>query len=147
MRLHDIKLRKTRMFKSKRIGRGYGSGKGGHTVGRGTKGQKSRSGSKSMLSFEGGNVPMHRRLPKFRGFRNINRVSYDAVNFSDLEKNYKADSLVDMVSLKKKGLIKKRSKYAKILGKGKLTKKLKFSGVSVSKQSMEVLKKLGCEFK
>ena len=70
MELEKIALRKNRIKKAKRLGRGYGSGVGGHTVGRGTKGQKSRSGHKSLQFFEGGNVPFFRRMPKYKGFNN-----------------------------------------------------------------------------
>lgn len=143
MELHNLKRRKNRIKKSKRVGRGYGSGKGGHTVGRGIKGQKSRSGAKSMLGFEGGNVPLYKRLPKFRGFRNINRVEYAPVNFADLEKNFKAGELVSPKTLKEKGLVKKRARLVKILSKGELTKKLEYSDVKFSKSAAEKIAELG----
>ncbi len=147
MRLSQIPKRKNRKGKKKRVGRGYGTGVGGHTVGKGMKGQKSRAGAKSMLGFEGGNVPLYRRLPKFRGFTNPTRKDYEPVNFADLEKHYKEGESVSMKTLKEKGIIKKRTKNVKILGKGELTKKLKFVGLAVSKKAHAELEKLGCDFK
>ena len=71
MYLHSLPKRNNRKEKAKRIGRGYGTGVGGHTVGRGMKGQKSRSGHKSLVGFEGGQTPFFRRMPKFMGFKPI----------------------------------------------------------------------------
>ncbi|MEA3357445.1 MAG: 50S ribosomal protein L15 [Patescibacteria group bacterium] len=143
MELHSLKKRINRKFRSKRRGRGYGSGKGGHTTGSGMKGQKSRSGYSKGAGFEGGNVPLYRRLPKFRGFRNPNRTEYAPVNFSDLEKHFADGEKVSITTLKEKGLIKKRAKHAKILAKGELTKKLVFSGVKISRSALEVINKVG----
>ncbi|MFH1547190.1 MAG: 50S ribosomal protein L15 [bacterium] len=141
MKLNEIPQRKNRIMKAKRIGRGYGSGKGGHTVGKGQKGQKSRSGGKTKLGFEGGKVPLFRKLPKFRGFRNPTRVEYQVINFADLEKNFKIGEEVSVKILREKGMIRKKTKDVKILGKGKLTKKLKFKDVKISaKANIEVEK-------
>lgn len=147
MQLHNLIERKNRTRRSKRVGRGYGSGKGGHTSTRGQKGQKSRAGYKSKMGFEGGNVPLYRRLPKFRGFNNPSRVSYEPVNFSDIEKNYKDGDTVSLSTLREKGMIKKLSKNVKILAKGELSKKVKFSGVLFSKKALETAEKLGCQVK
>lgn len=147
MQLQNLKRRNNRIMKAKRVGRGYGSGRGGHTCGRGQKGQKSRSGGKVKIGFEGGNVPLYRRLPKFRGFRNPTRVAYEAINFSDLEKNYKDGETVSPVTLKEKGLLKKGTTKVKILGKGKLTKKLAFKGVSFSENAKAVVEKLSGKVK
>lgn len=146
MKAHAIKARKVKKA-SKRLGRGYGSGVGGHVVGRGQKGQKSRSGHKSMVFFEGGNVPFYRRIPKFRGFKRLTKVKAQAVNLEDLEKNFKENEIVSIDSLKKKGLIRKTTKRVKILGLGNLTKKLKFEGVEFSIPAKKVIDKLGCEIK
>ncbi len=142
MELNALPKRKKQRNKSKRVGRGYGSGKGGHTVGRGQKGQRSRSGGKTKVGFEGGNVPLYRRLPKFRGFRNPDRVEYQVINFADLEKNFKSGEEVSKKNLMEKGMIRKKTKNVKVLGKGKLTKKLKFKDVKMSKSASEIVKKL-----
>lgn len=147
MQLHALKPRNNRKKGSKRVGRGYGSGKGGHTCGRGMKGQKSRSGYKKKPGFEGGNVPLFRRLPKYRGFNNPTRVEYEPVNLSDLETHYKDGEEVSLKTLREKGLIKKRANNVKILGKGKLSKKLVFSGVVFSSKARELIEKLGGKVK
>lgn len=132
MFLERIPRRNKRKSKAKRIGRGYGSGVGGHTVGRGTKGQKSRTGHKSTVFFEGGNVPFFRRIPKYRGFKRTLKVHFEPVNVSTLEQEYKAGETVSLESLKEKGLIRKRSENVKILGNGEISKKLKISGLPIS---------------
>ncbi len=120
----------------KRLGRGPGSGHG-KTSGRGHKGFKSRSGSGIKPGFEGGQMPLQRRLPK-RGFNNIFRTSFAIVNVKDLEK-FEDGSSVDRESLIKAGLIKSQDKNVKILGDGTLTKKLT---VSVDKLSENARKKI-----
>ena len=137
MFLEKIPKRKNRKKKAKRIGRGYGSGTGGHTVGRGTKGQKSRSGHKSTLFFEGGNVPFFRRIPKYRGFNKPDKVEYDAVNVGTLNEEFKASEEVSLETLKEKGLIRKRSSHVKILGSGDISKKLKIVGLPLSETARE----------
>ncbi len=130
MRLHELQntfQRKTR----KRVGRGDGSGNG-RTAGRGDKGQGARAGSKRRLHFEGGQIPLFRRLPK-RGFTNPNHTSYAVVNISYLENNFSAGDEVSKVILKEHGLLSKPDAPLKILGDGELTKSLtvcadKFSG-------------------
>ncbi len=135
--LQDIGKRNKRKYKGKRLGRGYGSGVGGHTVGRGQKGQLSRSGHKSTLGFEGGNVPIYRRMPVFRGFKNINRKEYFAVNISDLEANFKSGDVVTLDALKEKTLVKSREELVKILGFGEIKKKITVKGLPVSKSAEE----------
>lgn len=142
MRLNEIPKRKNRKNKAKRIGRGYGSGKGGHTVGKGQKGQKSRSGYNKGIGFEGGNVPLYRKLPKFRGFKNVSRTDYQVINFADLEKHFKSGEEVSLKSLWDKGLVRKKTKNVKILGKGTLTKKLKFKDVKISNKAKTEIEKL-----
>lgn len=132
MFLHSIPKRKNRKMPGKRIGRGVGSGVGGHTATRGQKGQKSRSGHKSMVMFEGGNVPFHRRMPKYRGFTNTEKVTYHVVNLSVIEGEYKSDEIVSLETLKAKGIIRKRAEHVKILGTGDLSKKLNFEGLKIS---------------
>jgi large subunit ribosomal protein L15 len=142
MQLNQLPKRKNRKTKSKRMGRGYGCGKGGHTVGRGQKGQKSRSGYSKGVGFEGGNVPLYRRLPKFRGFRNPNKIEYQVLNFADLEKHFKSGEEVSLKSLRSKGLIRKKTENVKILGKGTLTKVLKFKDIKISGKAQERIDKL-----
>ena len=118
-----------------RKGRGHGSGNG-KTAGYGHKGQKARSGA-PRLGFEGGQMPLYRRLPK-RGFHNINSIRYDVLNVSTLEKYYQDGDTVDYASLKAKGLVKNVKDGIKILGDGELTKKLTvqvnaFSGTAKEK--------------
>ena len=107
MYLENIPRRNNRTMKSKRLGRGYGSGVGGHTVGRGAKGQKSRSGHKSLISFEGGNVPFFRRMPKYKGFNQSRKIEVEAVNVDVLEKNFKDGEEVSVEALKDKGILKR----------------------------------------
>jgi large subunit ribosomal protein L15 len=137
MELSNIPRRKNRKMPGKRIGRGYGSGVGGHTVGRGTKGQKSRSGHKSTVFFEGGNRPLFSRLPKFPGFKPINKIEWAAVNVSVLQEEYKAGDSVTIDSLKEKGIVRKRVNNVKILGSGELTIKLNIVGLHTSETAKE----------
>jgi large subunit ribosomal protein L15 len=142
MKLHQIPKRNNRTFKAKRIGRGYGSGKGGHTVGRGQKGQSSRSGGAKGKGFEGGNRPLYLRLPKFRGFRNPNRVVYQPVNLSDIEKHYENGDVVSLKTLREKGMVRKGGVLVKVLAKGKLTKKVTLSAdIKVSKAASAVIER------
>lgn len=144
MKLHQIPKRNNRTIKAKRIGRGYGSGKGGHTVGKGQKGQSSRTGGAKGKGFEGGNRPLYLRLPKFRGFRNPNRVVYQPVNLSDIEKHYENSDIVSIKSLREKGMVPKGISLVKILAKGKLTKKITVStGMKISKSARGIIEKQG----
>jgi large subunit ribosomal protein L15 len=147
VKLHQIPKRKNKKESSRRIGRGYGSGAGGHTVGKGMKGQKSRAGGPKPIGFEGGNVPLYRRLPKFSGFRNPNRVEYQPINFSEIEKHFKEGDIISLETLKQKGLVRKRTSLVKILGKGDLSKKYVFEGLAVSKSAKERIEKIGGEVK
>lgn len=143
MYLENIPKRKNRKIKSKRLGRGYGSGVGGHTSTRGTKGQKSRAGHKSLISFEGGNVPFHRRMPKFPGFNKADKVEATVINLDILEKNFKEKDIVSIDTLKKKALIAQKSVKVKILGDGNLTKKITVEGLPTSKNAKEKILKVG----
>ncbi|MDR0514455.1 MAG: 50S ribosomal protein L15 [Coriobacteriaceae bacterium] len=123
----------------KRVGRGPGSGTG-KTAGRGYNGQKSRAGGGKGSSFEGGQTPLARRLPKLPGFRNINHVEYVPVNVGRLDGCFEAGAIVDATSLKAKGIIKNADALVKVLGDGELTKALtvKVDKVSASaKQKIE----------
>jgi large subunit ribosomal protein L15 len=140
MQIHTVPKRTKRVMPGKRIGRGYGSGKGGHTATRGMKGQKSRSGHKSMVFFEGGNTPFHRRMPKYPGFKNINRKEYQPVNVSVLEENFENGAEVTIEALREKALIRKNATLVKILGHGELKKKLTIKGLATSESAREKIK-------
>ncbi len=117
--------------KKRIVGRGQGSGLG-TTAGRGNKGQQSRSGGKTYPGFEGGQMPLYRRLP-MRGFSNQPfRKEWQIVNIGDLETRFQAGDTVDAASLLMKGLIRKPENLIKVLGKGKLTIALNISVDAVS---------------
>lgn len=121
MDLSNLKPKQGSRHAKKRVGRGPGSGHG-KTSGRGEKGQKSRSGYSRKLGFEGGQMPLHRRLPK-RGFTNIFKKEFAVVNLEDLEQ-FDTGATVDEPALREAGLIKGRNRPIKILGSGELSKKL-----------------------
>ncbi len=127
--------------KAKRVGRGKGTGKG-KTCGRGHKGAKSRSGSKLKKSFEGGQMPLFRRIPK-RGFNNVRfMTSYEIVNVSELERVFDDGSSVAVAELAGAGLVDSARSRVKILGDGQLTKKLDVSAHKFSKSAQEKIN--GC---
>ena len=121
MELGKLKPKKGSKHAKKRVGRGPGSGHG-KTSSRGEKGQKSRSGYSQRIGFEGGQMPLVRRLPK-RGFTNIFKKEYAIVNISDLER-FDAGASIDEGTLRKAGLVKGQVDGIKVLGDGKLSKKL-----------------------
>ena len=121
MRLDELKPPRGAKKKAKRVGRGPGSGRG-KTAGRGTKGQGSRSGGGTPPGFEGGQMPLQRRLPK-RGFHNPFKKAYAEINVRDLER-FEAESLVDESLLRQSGLVKGRWDGVKLLGKGDIAKSL-----------------------
>lgn len=143
MHLENIPKRKKRIGKAKRIGRGYGSGVGGHTSTRGMKGQKSRAGHKSLLFFEGGNVPFFRRMPKSKGFNKSNKIESTAINLHTLEENFKAGELVTVESLKEKALIAQKTVSVKVLGSGEISKKIVIEGIPASQVAKEKVEKAG----
>jgi large subunit ribosomal protein L15 len=131
MELHDLHPAPGAKRQRKRVGRGPGSGNG-KTAGRGHKGQKSRSGYSRRYGFEGGQMPLVRRIPK-RGFTNIFRVEFQVVNFRDLERVFSEGDTVSPESLIEKGLVRGGKRPVKVLADGDLSKKLivqahKFSG-------------------
>ncbi len=141
MELNNLKPAKNSTGKDRRRGRGQGSGRGGTST-RGHKGQKSRSGYSRNFGFEGGQMPLQRRVPKF-GFKNINRKEYKGINISVLQElaDKKAITKIDPDTLMKAGLIPKHS-LVKILGNGKITSKLevKAHAFSVSaKKAIEAM--------
>ncbi len=142
MDLSNLKPAKGSVKKKTRIARGEGSGKGGTST-RGHKGQKSRSGYSRKIGFEGGQMPLQRRVPKF-GFKNRNRVEYKAINLSTLQDLVEKKNLekVDVETLREAGLVSKNAKV-KILGNGKLTKKIDVTAHAFSaaaKKAIEDLK-------
>jgi large subunit ribosomal protein L15 len=131
--------------KKKRIARGPGSGHGG-TATRGHKGQKSRSGAKIRIGFEGGQMPINRRLPKF-GFTNRFKKEYQIVNLSQIQnlidKNLLNDNIVNAETLYQLGLIKKADVPVKILGNGEINKSLQFTANFFSKTAKEKIESAG----
>ena len=136
MKLHDMSPTPGSRKPRKRVGRGDSSGLG-KTAGRGEKGQKSRTGSRIRPFFEGGQIPLFRRLPK-RGFKNADRVVYALVNLSVIESNYQAGEVVDLESLHAKKLLGKGETIVKVLANGDITKAVtvkaaKFSAAAAAK--------------
>ena len=121
MKLHELSPAVGSTKEAKRIGRGHGSGNG-KTAGKGHKGQKARAGHGMRIGFEGGQMPLHRRIPK-RGFNNIFAEEWIAINVAALEV-FEDGATVDAAALAEKNIIKKADKPVKVLGNGKLTKKL-----------------------
>jgi large subunit ribosomal protein L15 len=142
MELHNLQPAVGSNKKKRRIGRGPGSGKGGTST-RGHKGAKSRSGYKQKVGFEGGQMPLQRRLPKF-GFKNINRVDYKAINISVLEALAQKNNLdkITVADLVQAGLVRKRQ-LVKILGVGTLTRKLDVEANAFSKKAEEAITSAG----
>ena len=141
MRLEDLKPSPGAMKEKKRKGRGPGSGLG-KTAGRGHKGQKARGSSKVEPWFEGGQTPLHRRLPK-RGFKNINKKVYAIVNVKTLEEKFEEGEVVTPEVLLERGIIKKIRDGVKILGNGELTKPLTVKAHAFSKSAKEKIEKVG----
>ena len=132
MELHNLKPAKGATHHDKRVGRGAGSGHGGYST-RGLKGAKSRSGYSSKLGFEGGQMPLQRRLPKF-GFTNIDRVEYKAINLSTLEELAAKNNLTEVTfeTLVQAGFVSSKDKF-KILVNGTITRALAVKANAFSK--------------
>ena len=141
MQLHELKPAPGSRPSKHIVGRGEGSG-WGQTAGKGQKGQSSRTGDTIMLGFEGGQTPLHRRIPK-RGFRHPSKVIYEAVNLIVLEERFKAGEQVNGESLYKKGVLKNAELPFKILGIGKLTKSLSVTADRFSKSAEKAIKDAG----
>ena len=138
MELHTLKPTAGSRKDKHRVGRGHAAGKG-KQAGRGQSGQTKRSTVR--LGFEGGQNPLFRRIPK-RGFNNVNHVEYQIVNLDDLEKTFKANSVVSYETLFEHGLVK-RSMPVKILGRGQLTKKLTVKIPALSETARLAIEKAG----
>ena len=142
MDLSSLKPAAGSTHREKRIGRGQGSGKGGTST-RGHKGAKSRSGYKSKIGFEGGQMPLQRRVPKF-GFKNINRVEYKAINVGMLQALAERDNLtvIDRDVLIQAGLMSKND-LLKVLGDGALTTKLEVKANAFSAKAVAAIEAVG----
>ena len=143
MDLSSLKPAEGSIKKSKRLGRGQGSGRGGTST-KGHKGQKSRSGYSRKKGFEGGQMPLQRRVPKF-GFTNPNRKVFQAVNLGDIQKLYDAKKIKDSLDIEamiKLGLVKKKE-FVKILSKGDFNTKLDITSHQFSVSAKKLIEKNG----
>jgi large subunit ribosomal protein L15 len=138
MDLSNLRPAKGSVKKGKRLGRGQGSGKGGTST-RGHKGAKSRSGYSRKIGFEGGQMPLQRRIPKY-GFKNINRKEYKGINISTLQNLAEQHNLekIDFETLVTAGFVSKNA-LVKILGKGTLERKLEVHAHAFSKSAIEAI--------
>jgi len=138
MDLSNLKPAKGSVKRGKRLGRGQGSGKGGTST-RGHKGAKSRSGYSKKIGFEGGQMPLQRRVPKY-GFKNVNRREYKAINLVTLQNLAEKNNLerIDFDVLSKAGLVSKND-LVKILGKGILERKIEVHAHAFSKSAVEAI--------
>lgn len=141
MKLHELSPAEGSKKAVKRIGRGAGSGQG-KTAGKGHKGAKARSGYSRRPGFEGGQMPLQRRVPK-RGFNNIFRTEYAVVNVASLEERFDANATVDAESLKACGLIKKELDGIKVLGNGEITKALTVKVCAISESAKAKIEAAG----
>jgi len=139
--LNNLKPAAGSTHKKKRVGRGPGSGLG-KTAGRGHKGQKSRSGYSSRPGFEGGQMPLQRRLPK-RGFTNIFKKQWVEISLAALERHFAANDEINPDVLHTRGLIKKAKHDVVVLGTGEISKALKVSAHRFTKSAREKIEKAG----
>ena len=140
MKLHELQTTEGARREHFRKGRGLGSGNG-KTAGKGHKGQNARSGGGVALGFEGGQLPLFRRLPK-RGFKNVNHVNYATINVGDLNR-FKDDTVVSPALLKEVGLVTKEYNGLKVLGGGKLERKLTVQANAFSKSAEKAISDAG----
>lgn len=146
--LSNLKYAEGSKKKRKRVGRGEGSGHGGQAT-RGMNGQRSRSGSKKKPWFEGGQMPLQRRIPKF-GFTNIFKETYQIVNLNALQRvanESKSDKVINLEELKNLGLISSTKKPVKILGKGNLKTKINLEVNAISQSAKEKIESAGGSIK
>lgn len=141
MKLHELQPAAGSVKDVKRIGRGHGSGQG-KTAGKGHKGQKARSGGSIRPGFEGGQMPLQRRMPK-RGFNNIFALEFATVNVSELEKRFESGAVVDADALIESGALKNAKDGIKILGNGELTKSLTVKAAKFTAAAKEKIEKAG----
>ena len=141
MKLHELSPVPGSTTERKRVGRGHGSGNG-KTAGKGHKGQKARSGGGVRPGFEGGQMPLQRRLPK-RGFVNIFATHYSNVNIGELNEKFEDGAVVDTEAIVKSGLVKKVQDGIKVLGDGEVSKNLTVKAAAFSKSAKEKIEKAG----
>lgn len=141
MKLHELSPAEGSKKSVKRIGRGAASGQG-KTAGKGHKGAKARSGYSRRPGFEGGQMPLQRRVPK-RGFNNIFRTEYAVVNVAALDERFESGATVDAESLKACGLIKKELDGVKVLGNGEITKALTVKVTAISESAKNKIEAAG----
>lgn len=142
MKLHTLAPNKGAKHRVKRLGCGESSGHG-KTSCKGNKGQKARSGSGTRVGFEGGQMPLHRRLPK-RGFNNVNfKTKVEVVNLAQIEKAFNDGDTVNEESLRKAGLINRACEQVKVLGQGEITKKVVLVVDTISASAKEKVEKAG----
>ncbi|KRL86279.1 50S ribosomal protein L15 [Lacticaseibacillus pantheris] len=140
MKLHELTPSEGSRHSRKRLGRGTSSGQG-KTAGKGTKGQLARQGGKTRLGFEGGQMPLFRRMPK-RGFKNVNRKDYAVINLADLNR-FDDGTEVTPALLVESGLVKNELDGIKLLGNGELTKKLTIKVAKASATAKEAVAAAG----
>lgn len=140
MNLHEMKYNEGARHTKKIVGRGQGSGHG-KTSGKGHKGQNARSGGGVAIGFEGGQTPFFKSMPK-RGFTNFNRIEYAVVNLSDLNR-FDEGTTVTAELLKQAGIVKKQLDGIKVLGNGKLEKKINVACNKISKSAQAAIEKAG----
>ena len=138
--LHQLRAPRGSRHPKKRVGRGQGSGTG-KTAGRGGKGQSARTGNMNLVGFEGGQMPLTRRMPKF-GFNNHFRKEFAVINVASLDR-FAAGATVNLAALREAGIVKGRHDALKILGDGDLSKKLVVKAEAFSKQAKEKIEKAG----
>jgi large subunit ribosomal protein L15 len=144
-KLNELKPNPGSTFNRKHVGRGMGSGKG-KQAGKGTKGQKSRTGV-SIAGFEGGQMPLYRRMPK-RGFTNIHALQFSEINLGQIQAGIDAKKLdakkpINAETLVAAGLVRRALDGVRLLGNGELTTKIDFSGAGATKTAKDVIEKLG----
>ncbi len=140
MNLHEMKYNEGARHTTKRLGRGQGSGQG-KTAGKGHKGQNARSGGGVAIGFEGGQTPFFKSMPK-RGFTNFTRIEYAIVNLNDLNR-FEEGTTVNAELLKQAGIVKKHLDGLKVLGNGKLEKKINVTCNKISKSAQAAIEKAG----
>lgn len=143
MKLHELTYAEGAKTQRKRVGRGPGSGLG-KTSGKGHKGQKARSGSGIHLWFEGGQMPLQRRLPK-RGFTSIFKKEYEIINLKTLEQRFESGTEITLDLLRETRLVRRTASLVKILGQGDLSKSFHIHAHAFSKSAMEKIQAIGGE--
>ena len=142
MQLHDLRPAEGSTKKRKRVGRGTGSGKG-KTSTRGTKGQNSRTGGGVRPTFEGGQLPLVRRLPKLRGFNNLFKVHYAPVNLDALQRLFETSTEITPEALASVGLLSSAKRYVVVLGRGDIAKALRLKVHRISETARKKIEAAG----